>query len=439
MDTIEKQFEKFYENIKLTPAQKEDAKTKYNGVCSKLHDYYYPNTTYSGSTKLLIGSYGKHTSIRPARDIDVIFIMPPEKFAQYDDNTSNKQSQLLQDVKKILEDRYPNTPISAFGKIVKLEFADTKHDVELVPGWENDDGTFTIPDSENGGRWHRQDYRKEISDIADSDAATGKTKFLIRSAKKWADNCTASIRTFEIEQVVLSYFSNSGLKSSSTAQLFVNFFQFFLNNTLDQGLRSHLTTALGRAQKALDFEINSKFEDAADEWKKIFGNDFPKTIKIVSQEMSVSEDELSKLNRLTREYPSPDEEHLTNDHGIPFEINSTYSISVDADVEQDGFRKGTLMSFIQRKFPLLKSKKLIFRVNHNVPGPYQIKWKIRNFGDEAKRANCLRGQIHDDAGSETHTEHTCYIGEHYVECYIIKNNKCVALGRILVPISKDYQ
>ena len=181
---MEKQFEKFYENIKLTSVQKEDAKTKHNGVCSKLHDYYYPNTTYSGNTKLLIGSYGKHTSIRPARDIDVIFILPPEKFAQYDDNTSNKQSQLLQDVKKILEDKYPNTPISAFGKIVKLEFADTKHDVELVPGWENEDGSFTIPDSENGGRWHSQDYRKEIQEIADSDATTGKTKFLIRSVKR---------------------------------------------------------------------------------------------------------------------------------------------------------------------------------------------------------------------------------------------------------------
>lgn len=438
MNPIEKQFEKFYENIKLTPAQKEDAKTKYNGVCSKLHDYYYPSTTYSGNTKLLIGSYGKHTSIRPARDIDVIFIMPPEKFAQYDDNTSNKQSQLLQDIKRILESKYPNTPISAFGKIVKLEFADTQHDVELVPGWENSDGTFTIPDSENGGRWHRQDYRQEIAAIVDSDAATGKTKFLIRSIKKWSDGCSARIRTFEIEQVVLSFFSSSGVNNISSAQLFVNFFQFFLSTTSDQGLRSHITTALNRAQKALEFETNSKFEEAADEWKKIFGDDFPKTVKIATQEVSMTEDELAKLNRLTSEYPSDDEEHLTHTHGVPFEIDPAYTVSLDADIEQNGFRKGTLMSFIQSRFPLLKSKKLLFRVNHDVPGPYQIKWKIRNFGEEAKKANALRGQIHDDEGLGTRKESTLYHGEHYVECYIIKNNKCVAFGRILVPIGKDY-
>jgi len=119
------QFLKFYENIKLTPSQREDAITKHTGVCKKLHDNYYPTIEYNGDTKLLIGSYGKHTHIRPARDIDVIFIMPPEKFEQYDDNQSNSQSQILQDIKNILGEKYPNTPIKAFGKVVVLEFADT--------------------------------------------------------------------------------------------------------------------------------------------------------------------------------------------------------------------------------------------------------------------------------------------------------------------------
>lgn len=52
-------FLQFYENIKLTKLQREDAVTKYTGVCKKLHDYYYPESEYSGKTKLLIGSYGK--------------------------------------------------------------------------------------------------------------------------------------------------------------------------------------------------------------------------------------------------------------------------------------------------------------------------------------------------------------------------------------------
>lgn len=437
MSQVEKQFEKFYENIKLTAAQKEDAQTKHNGVCEKLHNYYYSNTAYSGRTKLLIGSYGKHTSIRPARDIDVIFIMPPEKFAQYDDNTSNKQSQLLQDVKKILESKYPNTPISAFGKIVKLEFADTKHDVELVPGWENEDGTFTIPDSANGGSWHTQDYRKEILDILDSDKVTGKTKFLIRVIKKWSENCSAQIGSYRIEQMVLSFFSNISLDDPTTAQLIADFFQYFLQNTSDQLLRSHINTAVKRSKKALDFEVADKYDEALEEWKKVFGDDFYKTIKTANA--SFVNIEYKKLTKLCDQYPSLTEEFLEQKHGIPFAINKNYKISIDADItKQDGFRDYTLMSFLKKRFPVQKKKKLLFKVTHDVPHPYQMKWKIRNFGDEAKRASGLRGEIHDDNGSETRPESTLYYGEHYVECYIIKDHKCVALGRILVPIGNDY-
>ncbi len=123
---MEEQFAKFYENIKLTPAQRQDAIDKYTGICKKLHHHYYPTLTYNGDTKLLIGSYGKRTHIRPARDVDVVFVMPPEKFAQYHDNTSNGPSQLLQRIKSILEEKYTSTPVKAFGKVVVLEFAETK-------------------------------------------------------------------------------------------------------------------------------------------------------------------------------------------------------------------------------------------------------------------------------------------------------------------------
>lgn len=62
---------------------------------------------------------------------------------------------------------------------------------------------------------------------------------------------------------------------------------------------------------------------------------------------------------------------------------------------------------------------------------------MRNFGDEAKNAGDLRGEISDDIGSSK-KEHTKYMGEHYVECFIIKDNKCVAEDKILVPIGNNY-
>jgi hypothetical protein len=66
-------------------------------------------------------------------------------------------------------------------------------------------------------------------------------------------------------------------------------------------------------------------------------------------------------------------------------------------------------------------------------------WKVRNFGEEAKGANGLRGEITYDKGWKQKEEDTRYYGEHYVECYAIKDNKCVAIGKILVPIGNEYE
>lgn len=435
METIEQQFQKFYENIKLTSAQKQDAMDKYTGVCKKLHGFYYPSIAYTGSTKLLIGSYGKHTSIRPARDVDVVFVMPQEKFAQYDDNTSNKQSQLLQDVKKILEEKYPNTPIKAFGKVVVLEFTETKHNIEVVPAWENNDGTFLIPNSENGGSWETVNYREEIKKILDSDAQTGKTKFLIRIIKKWSENCSANLRSYQIEQPALSFLYGRDISQATTPILVKDFFQYFSQNTQDQNLLSHLNTALNRAKKACDFESKSLLDDATVEWKKIFSDEFPKNTK----SLSAPQANLS-LTVLQSRYPSTKEQFLDTTYGIQFEINPLYRVVLDADVtKQNGFRDNLLSYFIKQGFPLLKNNRLIFKVSHNVPFPYSIKWKVRNFGEEAAGVDGgLRGEIHDDFGNEVREEKTLYHGEHYVECYIIQGNKCVAMGQIFVPIGKNF-
>jgi hypothetical protein len=82
---MEEYFNKFLENIELTSNQKEDAKTKYKGVCKKIHDYYYENE-YNGNTTFLFGSYKKKTNIRPIiseQDVDVLIKLPIEIYNQY--------------------------------------------------------------------------------------------------------------------------------------------------------------------------------------------------------------------------------------------------------------------------------------------------------------------------------------------------------------------
>lgn len=425
----------FYEKIKLTSAQRQDAITKHSSVCKKLHEYYYPDVSYNGSTKLLIGSYGKKTNIRPPRDVDALFIMPPEKFDQYDDNQSNGQSQLLQDIKGILSQKFTTTEkIKAWGKVVLVKFSDGTHDVELLPAWEREDGTFTIPNSENGGSWENWDPRAGIKRIKDSDQKTGKTKKLIRMIKKWSENCSAEIKSYQVEDIVIDFFELNVLSEDFFHFIVKEFFEFFLGKTSADGIKSHLTTALSRATKALDFVENGDLEKAADEYKKIFGDDFPGYKKAG---ITVGfNDELKKLLKM---YPSEKEEFLDKDYGINTNINPNYDVKIDAMVRQDGFRPRLLSNFIVNRLFLKKQKALNFTILKNsVPAPFQVMWKVRNFGEEARASSDLRGEITLDKGNNQKQETTKYLGEHYVECYVIKDNNCVAFDRILVPIGTGY-
>jgi hypothetical protein len=79
---------------------------------------------------------------------------------------------------------------------------------------------------------------------------------------------------------------------------------------------------------------------------------------------------------------------------------------------------------------------LLFRITDtDVPPPFQVFWKARNNGEEAKRIGQLRGEIHPDEGHNQRKESTLYAGHHWMECYIVKDGACVAKAREPVIIA----
>lgn len=443
---MDSSFNTFLDKIKLTDLQKEDAKTKIKSVCEKLHSKYYPNQSYDGSTKLLIGSYGKHTHIRPPKDIDLIFKMPDAEFDRYNSLSGNKQSQLLQDIRQVLKEKFVTTEkISAWGKVIVISFSEGTHTVELLPAWQTEAKTFRIPDTENGGSWHIWDPLAEIKYVKDSSSETGRTKSLVKMLKSWIRNCSVPIKSYVLEILVVEYLKQKYnnqidvlypelvlrffefLKTKRNSSVFSLGYNTFVN--LGEEWYSKAETAYSRAVKAIEFELGDKMRDASLEWQKIFGSDF-----LIAQDKIFVDALETKILQLAQIYPSSKEEFIT-DRGIQIRLDDRYRVLIDAEITQNGFRTGWLTNYLVKRFPLLKGNYLKFTIqNITVPKPYSVFWKVRNFGTDAQNAGGLRGEISRDEGYNTKTEHTAYHGEHYVECYVVKDNVCVAIERLLVPI-----
>jgi len=110
-------------------------------------------------------------------------------------------------------------------------------------------------------------------------------------------------------------------------------------------------------------------------------------------------------------------------------------VSIQSTVRGKGFRSHSIQEFLGRFPRFLKHMILTFRAETTVPGNVQFFWKVRNFGDAAR--DNLRGEIQQGVGMIKHNENTRYMGDHYVECYVVKDGVCVAKALLFIPIGAD--
>ena len=119
-----------------------------------------------------------------------------------------------------------------------------------------------------------------------------------------------------------------------------------------------------------------------------------------------------------------------------FPVNIQYYCRVACYVSGDGWREQKLNEFLSilRRFIPHHFKVRCVLINTDCPGDYRVFWKVKNVGPEAERRDMLRGQIQERG--KAISEPTSFYGNHYIECYIVKNNVCVARTRVDVPIGR---
>lgn len=117
-----------------------------------------------------------------------------------------------------------------------------------------------------------------------------------------------------------------------------------------------------------------------------------------------------------------------------YPVNLSYYCRVSCIVSGNGWRPKPLielLSILKRYLPHNFEIRCTMDYT-NCPPPYKIFWKVKNVGPEAARRNQLRGQIEEKENCIV--EHSNFFGNHYIECYIVKNGVCVAKERISIPI-----
>lgn len=119
-----------------------------------------------------------------------------------------------------------------------------------------------------------------------------------------------------------------------------------------------------------------------------------------------------------------------------FPVNIQYQCKVSCYVKGDGWKDTPLNQFLgmfKRFIPHHFGIKCEVTFT-DCPGQYSVYWKVKNVGPEAERKDCIRGQIEERG--RTICESTSFFGNHFIECYIIQNDICVARTKIDVPIGR---
>lgn len=334
---------------------------------------------------------------------------------------------------------------------VRIQYSNGYHvDFAVYRRSRNSDGTYSY--EHGGSTWRSRDPKAISNWFSDEIKAKGvNLRKTVRLLKTFSKSRSSWVMPGGLIQTVLCdeqinawydrldetlYYLMKNIRDRLNVSIEVNnptdsFVSLLLKqNDRDkmENLKSRLDTYLAKLDVL--FDSNCSKSDAYNAWHEVFNHNYWNPDSVTeSESLGKSAFVISAATF------SNTEEFIENE----VNVNEIFEVVIDCEVSGNGFRKGPISDYIDKilkKF-LPHNLSLRFYIKEcNVPRPYDIWWKVRNVGAEAERRNCIRGKLLKTNQPER-KETTNFFGPHYVECYIIKNGVCVAIGHIDVPIGQS--
>lgn len=313
--------------VDLDPTRLETARISRNWLVNKIenfekNDVSFPNI-YKDENNVQMGSFARRTKIRPLDDIDFIVVFTGND-AHYNTNYNNEITisvpetairlrrltnddstlnsiKLLNKLKSSLSDipQYSGADIKRNQEAITLKLNSYDWNFDIVPAFitapDNFQRTYyLIPDG--NGKWKKTDPRIDARRATSiNQQHNGEVLKIIRLVKAWHSRpVVPDIGSYLLENLILNYFETNWPATTDQLTL-ANVFQslsqsIYLSCHDPKGIQGDLNSLLYEtkhrfseaalkaclcARNAIDFVDAGDHKSAHDEWRIVFGGDFP--------------------------------------------------------------------------------------------------------------------------------------------------------------------
>lgn len=286
-------FSKFCSNIQVQDAG--TISTRYKAITRRLNTDFW-DTSSETSHSLYVGSYGRNTAIQGFSDLDMVMELPSAIYFRYDEYQGNGQSALLQAVRTSLQKTYSTTSIGADGQVAVIRFQDGIT-FEIVPVFINKGGSYTFPDSNNGGSWRTTNPKPEIQAIRERNVDCNKNLVpLCRMARSWKGKWDVPLGGLLIDTFAyqfIGYYEHRDKSPIYYDYMCRDFFKWMVEQNDSQqywkapgsgqavykngAFQYKAKRCYNLAVEAINYETASPKQEwsAKQKWRDIFGTSFP--------------------------------------------------------------------------------------------------------------------------------------------------------------------
>lgn len=387
-----------------------------------------------------IGSFPRFTAIRPLHDLDILYIL-----GEWDEQNHSPQKQ-LKELLNLIKSDYENITNYTIETLLQTHsvtviFKDSNYEeiflVDIVPAYifsknEFQQDTYKVPEILKQKRRNRKDFYQNLLELHNEmnwiatdprgyievsnniNKSNNDFRKAVKFLKSWKNSCKEKynnfkFKSFHIEQVIVAQF-----KENKYLDIYDSIFKFFIE--IPEIIQSPKINDRANSQFFIDEYLNNLTEEQKQ--KIIEARDcFLKKLEEYSEN-----DSIETLVKGCFYKRASNTEQFLFDFKIPVLTDEQYNFNIDGYVKKkDGFRNGWISKLLWK---IELGRYIKFEVVGNKPSVDYFKWKVKNDNNSPQP----RGEITDHR-TYNESEQTKYKGNHYVECFAISNNICVAKAR----------